>query len=1102
MVKKLFIFLILLFSFSIIALQTSFVQVPLLNFLINKAIHNPNLITSYGKIHGFFPVSFTIENFNLKDNTQKILDLKNLKISLNSKKESFYIRSINCQKFTVYKNIDQIFKNVKFTAPSLPLNSQNIFPWTGNIAYSSLSPQTDLLIIQKIYSKKNNDDQNPFIVKIHRTLPENKLAKYQIDIHDSGILISDTPLKIQCSFTKDSKGMFVFSQSTVTSKSFSLGFQGNYMSQGQFFNIDFISALDLDYFKKVTSSGSLKRLKKSDHLHLDLKTRYESFGKDRKIIQTTNIDINTHFSIDIENRQASLFSIHVQSPIPFDIKSEEGILISQKKVEGKLNVSGLGAPLHFTLKGNYEKALQLLNLSLTSDFQSEVLLNLQSKIDLIKQNMNGHLQFQTKTIPRTSLNFKISQGANNKFSININSKEIQFFSSRLLNVQSILNFNQNDTFDLNINTKINNVTSNPILCDISGGFDSKDISIKTFQLSYLNQIVKNIHSFKVSDITSSPQLNDLKLACNYNGQDTGQIEWNLKKKKILFKTLSLLNLKTIVQELPFSAEIDGFIDLSSEPNLQDYTRIIEKSSITIHNFVALNGILQSYKSVFLNKKITFNITQDLHYFKLQLLGYDHLKKITLASGTIGKIVASEFATAPINIHIKGDADINPVVSFLKFPDTIEGTILYDLKYTGTISKPNLNGTLKVKNGLYESFINGTYLAHLNGDIKVKDNILTIKDISGDDVRQGSPSNGHIHITGKSTIHSYNLIENHLVLKLTNLMVVKRDDMEMKATGSIKLDGENERTKITGSVALDPAIIWLEELTNDDITSISLFENGKRVFVTSEEINSKRVKNKNQNSQVLFPIDLELRIPQSLQLSGLGMTSTWKGALHVKGDFFIDVPYLAGTLELTKGSILFYGKKLKLANGSIIFDQKSINNPYLNLAMMRQIAGQKLFINMLGRTTSGEKDSLRFTFSADPSETDKNVLSLIIFGKRTNQITAGQSIHLASIATSISNKSNENSSFMDKLKNNIGLDVFEFKENAREAQYSDTGYTQKQVLSVGKDFNDFKVTFNQGIGDMDTKATISKPIGPHLNLDIDVGNQVAGSGGGLSWIYYY
>ncbi len=1102
MVKKLFIFLILLFSLSIVALQMSFVQVPLLNFLMQRIIQNPNVNTSYGKIHGFFPISFTLENFSLDNNTKKILELENLKISLNPKKESFYIDSINCDKFTVYKNIDQMFKDVNFTDSSLPMNSKNIFPWTGNIAYSSLSPQTDQLVIQKINSKKNSADQNPFIIKINRELPKNKIAKYQIDIQESGIFISKTPINFHCSFTKDSKGLLVFTKSTILSKAFAIDFQGHYMSKGKFFHIDFNTAFDLDTSKKIASSGSLKKLKKTDHLHLDLKALYTSFGKDKKIIQNTNFDINTHFLLDLENKQASLFSIHIKSPIPVDIISKEGILISQEKMDGTFSVLGFGIPLNFVLKGHYEKASQLLNLSLVSDFQNEVLVNLQSKIDLLKQNMDGQLQFQTKTIPATSLHFKISEEEmNKKFFMNINSKEIQLFSTRLIDFQSNFHFNTNETFDLNINAKINNVASNPVSLAITGAFESKDISIKTLQLSYLDQIIKNIHAFKVTDITSSPVLSDLKLISIYNGQSTGQIEWGRQNKKILFKNVSLLNLKTVFEELPFSAEIDGFIDLSPEFNLQDYTRIIDKSSISISNFAALNGISQPYKSILLNKKITLNISQDSHNFKLQLLGYDHLQKHNLASGTIEKITSGNLTSAPIHIHLKGDADINPIVSFLKVPDTIEGILLYDLKCMGSISQPTLNGTLKIKNGLYESFINGTYLAHLNGDINVKDNLLTIKDIRGDDIRQGTtPSNGSIHITGKSTIHSYKLIENHLMLKLSNLLVVKRDDMEMKATGVIKLDGENERTKITGSVALDPAVIWLEELTNDDITSISLFENGKRVFVTSAEINSKRIKN--NNNQVLFPIDLELSIPQSLQLKGLGMTSTWKGILHVKGDFLIDVPYLVGSLKLINGSIMFYGKKLKLADGSIVFDQKSINNPYLQLIMMRQIAGQKLFINMLGRTTSGEEDSLHFTFSADPSETDKNVLSLMIFGKRTNQITAGQSIHLASIATSIANKDNENSSVMDKLKSGMGLDVFEIKENAREAQYSDTGYTQKQVLSVGKDFNDFKVTFNQGIGDMDTKATISKPIGPYLNIDIDVGNQVAGSGGGISWIYHY
>lgn len=1103
MVKKSFIFLALFFSISLMALQTSIIQKLILDFIIHKTVDNPNISTSYGEIKGFFPFNFTIKKFNLNDQSKKIIDLENLSIAFNLQKEFFYIKKINCEKITLYQNITNLFKRLDVNQSPITINKQNIFPWTGSITYSTLPQQTDQLIIEQKYtSQKENGFHSTFRVQIKRQQLHHKTIEYTIHFKDSDLFFSENPLNLYASFTRNSKGLITLSKSSLFSKFLSLELNGQYMTKGEFFDLQFKSSYNLDKSKKIISIGSFKKEKQKNVISLNTTANYNSFDKNHKIIVSKTFDFNSLFSINFKTKELSIYSLKTKSPIPIEIASQEGIKITPEKIQGSISILTLTSALDYAVDGIYSSVSNILNLSIKSDLKNKNTFNFKTNIDLKKINAHGSVKFQTDMIPLNDLSFRLIESTpTQSLSIEIKANHLDVGVIPLVDFYTLLHFNHDNSFDINASSKIKNKASAPLSLTLSGMLESEDIIIKNLKISYLNQSITSIKSFRIHNYTTDPQINDLSLLLLHDNKDAGSVKWDARHDKITLHKISLLNFQNLFGSIPCSAEIDGFIDISSQLNFDNYALNIKKSSLTLSNFIVIDSLLQPYKFILQGKKVVFHLEENPESFKVQLLGYDHNKKHSLASGTISKH-QTDIINAPINIQIKGDTDIHTIVDFLKVPDTIEGLLFYNLKYTGTLNNPNLNGTLQIKNGLYESFINGTYIAHLNGKISVKDNILNIHDIQGDDLRPGNKTNGIIHITGKSIIHRHDLIESHLVLKLTNMLVVKRDDMEMKASGIIKLDGENEKTKITGSVELNPATIWLEELTNDEITTIDLFKKGKRVLVSSEEINSKRIKTQKKNDQVLFPIDLELKVPNSLKLEGLGVSSLWSGNLYARGDFLIDVPYLMGSLSLVNGSMLFYSKKLKLTHGSILYDDKSLNNPYLKLVMMRPHAGQKLYITMQGRTTSGEEDSVNFTFSADPSETDKNVLSLIIFGKRTNQITAGQSVQLASIATNLSNKTNQNSGLMDNLKNSFGLDVFEFKENAREALYSDTGYTQKQVLSVGKDFNDFKVTFNQGIGDMDTKATISKPIGPHLNLDIDVGNQVAGSGGGLSWVYYY
>lgn len=1104
MVKKSFIFLIVSLITLLISLQTTILQKFILNSIIHKTIKNTEISATYGKIHGFFPINFKLESLDLQKKEHKIIQLKNLNIAFNLQKEFFYIKKINCETVTIYKTFTTLFKKINLNNSPLTINQESIFPWVGSVTYTTLANQTDkLLIAQKKDIKQKAISSLPFQLEIERKLLKNNEAHYTVHVKDSGLIFASEPLNLYASFSRTSNGLITISQTTMNSKNFSFEFNGHYMSKGKFFNIQFKTSFNQEPSKKFDCTGSIKKIKKQKNIELNTKAVYSTFDKNQKILFSKTFDLHSHFFANVKKREILIYSIKSHSPFPIEISSQDGILISPENIQGDISLLGFDIPLNCVLNGNYSNLSHILNLTLKSNFQNSTIFNLNSKIDLKHLDIKGFAQIKTDKIPLTNLSFSIiEEKLSQSLSLKVKAKKLSFSSFNFFNFESTLNFKKSDQFEINASTQINQDNAAIVSLNLSGNIDSQNILIKNLKTSYANQSIRNIQTFTIQDWASAPYLDNVALLLTQNNSESGTIKWNPKLRKIKLHKISLLNFKSFFKELPCTAEINGFIDLTPQFDSENYSNNLKKGLLNLHNFEAMDNLLEAYHSILKNKKIEFILENQPQFFKIQLLGYDNNTKHTLATGSISKNYQGDITNAPLDINIRGNTQINPIVTFLKAPDTIEGTLFYNLKYTGTIQKPNLNGTLKIKNGLYESFINGTYIAHLNGTINVKHNVLDIHNIHGDDLRPGGQNNGVIDITGKSIIHSYNLIESHLILKLTNMLVVKRDDMEMKATGTIKLDGENERAKITGSAELNPATIWLDELTNDEITTIALFENGKRAHVSSEEMNSSRIKSLQKSSKVLFPIDLELKVPNSLYLKGLGVDSLWTGTLHAKGDFLIDVPYLVGSLSLLKGSILFYGKKLQLNSGSILYDEKSLNNPYLKLIMMRKLSGQKLYIHMQGRTTSGEEDSVNFSFSADPSESEKNVLSLIIFGKRTNEITAGQSVQLASIATSLTSKSNQDASFMDTLKNSIGLDVFEFKENPREALYSDTGYTQKQILSVGKDFNDFKVTFNQGIGDMDTKATISKPIGPHLNLDIDVGNQVAGSGGGLSWVYYY
>jgi autotransporter translocation and assembly factor TamB len=62
-------------------------------------------------------------------------------------------------------------------------------------------------------------------------------------------------------------------------------------------------------------------------------------------------------------------------------------------------------------------------------------------------------------------------------------------------------------------------------------------------------------------------------------------------------------------------------------------------------------------------------------------------------------------------------------------------------------------------------------------------------------------------------------------------------------------------------------------------------------------------------------------------------------------------------------------------------------------------------------------------------------------------------------------------------------------------------SQKQALSVGKDFGSFKLSVDQGASSATSKITLETAISPNLNLNVDAGGERS-SGVGLDWVYRY
>lgn len=562
----------------------------------------------------------------------------------------------------------------------------------------------------------------------------------------------------------------------------------------------------------------------------------------------------------------------------------------------------------------------------------------------------------------------------------------------------------------------------------------------------------------------------------------GKIKYDPAIKRLVFENVSVLAARLFAPQIELDGMLNGAIDIVN-PN--QYKGRLELTKIQPYSSIAKSI---SDNSTFRGFSCTLLFEHQEKKLLIDLFTQRNKTHLFRAKGGIA-LDAATFAQNTADIHLTGQLDISLLCSILNIPDRLAGIVNTNLALKGTLTDINFFGRIDIKDGLYDSADNGTYIANIEGSLKASGRKLIIESMKGNDLRElkHNARQGHhvgtLDISGYFEFAEYALPHSVLHLKLNDLIVVHRDDMTMRATGNIQIKGAGLQSKITGSVHLTPSLVMLEEISKDKILSVDI-----------DHLPSHNEKKKKSNNPV-FPIELELIIDKNFYIRDLDLSlmSQWTGNMIVKGN--LSDPYLEGHLNVVNGKFSLFGKQLKISEAKITYDSEDENNPRIWLVGTRTVEDVKMRLQLSGRASD-----TKVTFVSDPALPEDEILARLLFGKELSKISAGQSIQLASVGASLNH--NQGLNFIETLRNSFGFDTLELKEDEVKANNTESGQTGAQSLRVGKEFENIRISIDQSIGNTGSKATVSTALGKNVYLDLEVGEKRAGSGAGLSWVFRY
>ncbi|MBE3091407.1 MAG: translocation/assembly module TamB domain-containing protein, partial [Candidatus Atribacteria bacterium] len=506
----------------------------------------------------------------------------------------------------------------------------------------------------------------------------------------------------------------------------------------------------------------------------------------------------------------------------------------------------------------------------------------------------------------------------------------------------------------------------------------------------------------------------------------------------------------------FEAEATGDIDL---PNIS-FSAKVEKGKF--QDFVFDNLTLEALYNQSIIEVKQFVLDKEGHQIKGK-------GKIPYKFSSMSKEkFTSSLTDIPIDFVLTlENTDLSFISMFFKKEDIkqIQGLTNAELKLSGTLNQPILNGNIALNSGLIEFYELPAEISDLSVLLKLEDNLVKIEDMNFqiDQYR--------IYASGEFALKNLQFQDLNINIWSNKEEILYQDIFKAQADLKAKLTGLFTFPHIEGILTLSQG-------------ELNWKENNKAIPSNPSELLSKLINLKGD-------IDLEVQILDDFMAKTNDFDLKLVGGLKVQGA--LSAPKLNGGLEIKQGYVTFLDKKFRVSEGKVIFTDSTGEDMILDIRAKTEIDDIDVFVSIGGILAQP-----MITFSSSPALSESEIISLLMFNKNYAGLTEGEMgtilqeemINLIAQGLSIRFLNQ----LEDEIANSLGLDEFKIETIFKKEQDSDLalipGFALETLaFKMGKYFSDnFYLSysaplFEMGIGDLELEYKIKND----LTLSTQIGS---------------
>jgi len=519
---------------------------------------------------------------------------------------------------------------------------------------------------------------------------------------------------------------------------------------------------------------------------------------------------------------------------------------------------------------------------------------------------------------------------------------------------------------------------------------------------------------------------------------------------VLFAETELTPYFVITGRPTFSGRLTGRIDaLGNSRSLKDIDLIAEISSVDIlhSNKMLIMGrnINGSYKHGLLSIPQTRFTFGDKGWFDLKGSG-DSRTSLTLdAAGII-----------PAEVFGMFDEDLSDS----------SGLIHVSSKITSHDNKPEVSGLLTLEDIAYTIPLNGQRLHTMNGTIRIKDDNIFIDNLTG------KIDTGSFKLDGTITRQGFTPSAVDLKTQFTALPISIPDMMDLTFDAEASLVSSGSRSLLRSDVIIIDGIYYKDVKLNL-LTGVI-----ERILPKQKQVNEQTMA---KRWPYLKNMDLDIAIKRRGEMKVENNISELYLNPDLKIIGTVVKPVLNGRIAVTEGTVTFQNNDFTVTRGIIDF-----LNPYKTEPTVDIKGETKVRDWTIDLTIEGGFDNLKFKLNSTPTEEPADILSLLIVGKTSRELTQGQTG--VTVSPTVMAAEILASNYGGQIKKATTLDILNLKSS--EFSTSDKGENLK--LTLGKELSK-RLTLEYQVETMNTQ-TIQRGIAEYKILENLIVNGYQGTDG--------